>query len=208
MYIQNGVDLSEVEKFKQKPMALEKTKKRVGFIGQMISRKNIKDLLDVFDALHQKMDDLELILLGDGESREELESYTQTLSSKADIHYLGYRDDRLDYLKSFDLFAMTSTLEGIPRCLMEACAMEIPVAAYDIAGIDQLITNEQTGLLSPLGDKEHLLAAWEKILSDQDYAKQLGKNACDYVNEHYSAKRMADEYVTLFNDVLDHKEVT
>lgn len=208
VYIQNGVDLSEVEKFKQKPMALEKTKKRVGFIGQMISRKNIKDLLDVFDALHQKMDDLELILLGDGESREELETYTQTLSSKADIHYLGYRDDRLDYLKSFDLFAMTSTLEGIPRCLMEACAMETPVAAYDIAGIDQLITNEQTGLLSPLGDKEHLLAAWEKILSDQDYAKQLGKNACDYVNEHYSAKRMADEYVTLFNDVLDHKEVT
>lgn len=208
VYIQNGVDLSEVEKFKNKPLALTKAKKRIGFIGQMISRKNIIDLLDVFNELHKKMDNVELVLLGDGDSRASLEQHTQTLESKDDIHFLGYRDDRLDYLKSFDLFVMTSTLEGIPRCLMEACAMETPVAAYDIAGIDQLITHESTGLLAPLGDKAALLLAWEKILQDDDYARQLGKNACDYVNEHYSAKRMADEYVALFNQVLDNKEVS
>ena len=208
VYIQNGVDLSEVEKFKNKPLALTKAKKRIGFIGQMISRKNIIDLLDVFNELHNKMDNVELVLLGDGDSRVSLEEHTQTLESKDDIHFLGYRDDRLDYLKSFDLFVMTSTLEGIPRCLMEACAMETPVAAYDIAGIDQLITHESTGLLAPLGDKAALLLAWEKILQDDDYARQLGKNACDYVNEHYSAKRMADEYTTLFNELLDNKDVS
>ena len=208
VYIQNGVDLSEVEKFKNKPLALTKAKKRIGFIGQMISRKNIIDLLDVFNELHNKMDNVELVLLGDGDSRVSLEQHTQTLESKDDIHFLGYRDDRLDYLKSFDLFVMTSTLEGIPRCLMEACAMETPVAAYDIAGIDQLITHESTGLLAPLGDKAALLLAWEKILQNDDYARQLGKNACDYVNEHYSAKRMADEYTTLFNELLDNKDVS
>jgi glycosyltransferase involved in cell wall biosynthesis len=208
VYIQNGVDLSEVEKFKNKPLALTKAKKRIGFIGQMISRKNIIDLLDVFNELHKKMDNVELVLLGDGDSRVSLEQHTQTLESKDDIHFLGYRDDRLDYLKSFNLFVMTSTLEGIPRCLMEACAMETPVAAYDIAGIDQLITHESTGLLAPLGDKAALLLAWKKILQDDDYARQLGKNACDYVNEHYSAKRMADEYTTLFNELLDNKEVS
>ena len=208
VYIQNGVDLSEVEKFKNKPLALTKAKKRIGFIGQMISRKNIIDLLDVFNELHNKMDNVELVLLGDGDSRVSLEQHTQTLESKDDIHFLGYRDDRLDYLKSFALFVMTSTLEGIPRCLMEACAMETPVAAYDIAGIDQLITHESTGLLAPLGDKAALLLAWEKILQNDDYARQLGKNACDYVNEHYSAKRMADEYTTLFNELLDNKDVS
>jgi glycosyltransferase involved in cell wall biosynthesis len=208
VYIQNGVDLSEVEKFKNKPLALTKAKKRIGFIGQMISRKNIIDLLYVFNELHNKMDNVELVLLGDGDSRVSLEQHTQTLESKDDIHFLGYRDDRLDYLKSFDLFVMTSTLEGIPRCLMEACAMETPVAAYDIAGIDQLITHESTGLLAPLGDKPALLLAWEKILKNDEYARQLGKNACDYVNEHYSAKRMADEYTTLFNELLDSKDVS
>ncbi|MBF7072169.1 glycosyltransferase [Glaciecola sp. MH2013] len=207
VYIQNGVDLSEVERFKNKETAQTKTKKRVGFIGQMISRKNITDLLDVFDALHQKMENVELVLLGDGESRPSLEEHAASLSSKADIHFLGYRDDRLDYLKSFDIFAMTSTLEGIPRCLMEACAMETPVAAYDIAGIDQLISHEKTGMLSPLGDKAHLLTCWERLLTDTDYAKALGKNACDYVNEYYSAKRMADEYIALFNTLLQSSNI-
>lgn len=208
VYIQNGVDLSEVEKFKNAPSALAKTKKRVGFIGQMISRKNILDLLDIFELLHTKDNNVELILLGDGDSRAALEQHTSTLSSKDDIHFLGYRDDRLDYLKSFDLFAMTSTLEGIPRCLMEACAMETPVAAYDIAGIDQLVTHNETGMLSPMSDKLDLLACWEKLLYDDSYAKNLGKNACDYVNQHYSAKRMAEEYVTLFNEILDNKDVS
>jgi len=206
VYIQNGVDLSEVEKFKNNGIHLEKSKKRIGFIGQMISRKNIKDLLDVFAMLHQKTDNVELVLLGDGESRVALEDHAKTLPCSADIHFLGYRDDRLDYLKSFDLFAMTSTLEGIPRCLMEACAMETPVAAYNIAGIDQLITNEESGLLVELGDKNALLAAWERIISNDSFANKLGNNAHNYVNAHYSAKRMADEYIELFTTLLKHKE--
>ena len=136
--------MSEVEAVRDKPATLQKTKKRIGFIGQMISRKNIKDILDIFESLSSHRNDLELVLLGDGEDRANLEEYTATLRSKNDIEFLGYRDDRLDFLRSFDLFVMTSTLEGIPRCLMEACAMGIPVAAYDIAGIDQLIEHERT----------------------------------------------------------------
>jgi glycosyltransferase involved in cell wall biosynthesis len=206
IYIQNGVDLSEVEKFKNNGIHQKKSKKRIGFIGQMISRKNIKDILDVFQMLHQKQGNVELVLLGDGGSKIALEAHAKSLSSNPDIHFLGYRDDRLDYLKSFDLFVMTSTLEGIPRCLMEACAMGAPVAAYDIAGIDQLITNEESGLLVKLGDKNALLVAWERIIADDAFAQKLGSNACDYVNTHYSAKRMADEYIELFKTLLKNKD--
>ncbi|MFC4700137.1 glycosyltransferase [Glaciecola siphonariae] len=201
-YIQNGVDLSEVDAVRQAPPQLQKEKKRIGFIGQMISRKNIKDILNIFDQLTQNRDDIELVLLGDGDERSELEAYANTLTSAPDIHFLGYRDDRLDYLRSFDLFVMTSTLEGIPRCLMEACAMAIPVAAYNISGVDQLVHDEQTGLLAKLGDKATLMHQWQRLLDDEELAKQIGQNALSYVNEHYSAKRMADEYLALFEQLL------
>jgi len=201
-YIQNGVDLSEVEEQREKVLDKNNEIKHVGFVGQMISRKNIFDLLDIFDQLQQKHGNLKLSLLGDGEQRAELEEYAAKLSSKEHIHFLGFRDDRLELLQSFDLFAMTSTLEGIPRCLMEATAMGIPVAAYDIAGIDQLITHDDTGLLAPLGDKETLTKYWEKILFDETEATRLADNARDYVNQHYSAKRMADEYAELFNRLV------
>lgn len=201
-YIQNGVDLSEVEAIRLQPPKTHYDHKRIGFIGQMISRKNIRDILDIFNDIKTRHTNVRLYLLGDGDERAELETYAKTLDVAQDIEFLGFRDDRLELLKSFDLFVMTSTLEGIPRCLMEACAMETPVAAYNIAGIDQLITHEKTGLLAPLGDKELLTKHWETLLFKPEKAKQLGESARLYVEEHYSAQRMANEYLELFNKII------
>ena len=207
-YIQNGVDLDEVEEMRLRDEgAIERSqdKKRIGFVGQIISRKNVFDLLDIFESLSQKHDNLELILLGDGEQREALEVYAKALSSSPSIEFLGFRDDRLDWLKTFDIFVMTSTLEGVPRCLMEAMAMGIPVVAYDIAGIDQLITHEDTGLLAPLGEKEKLATHWEKILFDAEFANQLSNAAREFVYEHFSGQRMAREYTELFKGMVTTK---
>ena len=197
LYIQNGVDLSEVESAAAEPRS-NPDEKRIGFVGQMISRKNIFDLLDIFDALHSKHPETRLILLGDGDQRAELEAYAEKLPSFSHIEFLGFRDNRLELLKSFDLFVMTSTLEGIPRCLMEACAAEIPVAAYNIAGIDQLITHNQSGLLAPLGNKQQLQEYWEALLFDRELAQKLSSEAKRFVYDKYSAQRMAQEYTSLF----------
>jgi glycosyltransferase involved in cell wall biosynthesis len=200
LYIQNGVDLSEVEATST-PQRQNAEEKRIGFVGQMISRKNIFDILDIFEQLHAKHPKTRLVLLGDGDARAALETHTQSLISRNNIEFLGFRDDRLSLLKSFDLFVMTSTLEGIPRCLMEATAANIPVAAYNIPGIDQLIEHEETGLLAPLGEKSELLSYWEKLLFDGEYAAKLADNAKQFVYQHYSANRMAVEYTELFQDL-------
>jgi glycosyltransferase involved in cell wall biosynthesis len=204
VYVQNGVDLSEVEeqKIKHNPLKAIGDNKRIGFVGQMISRKNIKDILDIFESLAGKHSNITLSLLGDGESRVELEEYTKTLSHKNRIEFLGFRDDRLELLQSFDLFVMTSSLEGIPRCLMEATAMGVPVAAYDIAGIDQLIEHEKTGLLAPYGEKDLLSSYWETLLFNQEKAEKLSNAACVFVNANYAGKRMANEYTDLFQSLV------
>lgn len=202
-YIQNGVDLSEVETVRQtKTPKPEDADKIIGFVGQMISRKNITALLDTFDQLYTIRKNIKLVLLGDGEDRLFLEEYASKLDSHSAIDFLGFRQDRLEQLRDFDLFVMSSTLEGIPRCLMEACAMEIPVSAYDIAGIDQLITHRETGLLAPLHDKVQLLQDWQRLLDDTEYAATLAQNAKQFVEQHFSAQRMANEYMQLFQGLL------
>ena len=202
-YIQNGVDLSEVETQRKKDNSLKsQADKRIGFIGQMISRKNIFDILDIFDDLATEHKSVRLIFVGDGDQRAELEAYSEKLSNRSRIDFLGFRHDRLELLQSFDLFVMTSTLEGIPRCLMEACAMGVPVAAYDIPGIDQLITHKETGLLAAPGDKHTLKSYWEKLLYNQVLALRLSEKARVFVQANYSAKRMADEYMNLFKQLL------
>jgi len=205
LYVQNGVDLSEVEaqrKLPIKPDFASNGIKRIGFVGQMIKRKNIEHVLDVFESLSKQHDNLELYLLGDGESRQGLEQYTESLNSKDNIHFLGFRDDRLEWLQSFDLFVMTSLLEGIPRCVMETMAMGVPVAAYNIAGVDQLITHNETGLLADLNDKMSLEQHWETLLFNAEDSDNISNKARDFVYKHYSAQRMANEYTEIFQELV------
>jgi len=81
--------------------------------------------------------------------------------------------------------------------------MGVPSAAYSIAGIDQLIVHEKTGLLAPLGDKKKLENCWEKILKNDDYSAELSSNARHYVQDKFSGKRMALDYTELFQSMVD-----
>jgi glycosyltransferase involved in cell wall biosynthesis len=202
-YIQNGVDLTEIDRYlSDGEHHHKKAEAKIGFVGQMIPRKNLRDLLDVFDLVHKELPHTKLQLLGDGEERPELELYAKSLPSHHAIEFLGFRDDRMNYLRDFQLFVMTSRDEGIPRCLMEAMGMKIPVAAYDIRGVDQLIEHNVTGMLSQFGDTRRLSEHWIRLLSDKDHAKRLGSAAREFVQARFSAERMANEYAELFQGLL------
>jgi glycosyltransferase involved in cell wall biosynthesis len=198
-YIRNAVDLKGIE-FRGARKDASGAKK-IGFIGQMIERKNVRDLLDVFDAVAQDTTDVSLCLLGDGASRAEYEAYAAGLASADAIEFTGFVNNPLEYLKTFDLFVMSSQLEGIPRCLMESMAMGVPVAAYDIPGIDQLIEHKATGLLAPFGDKRALEACWRELLGDAALSEQIAIAAHNRINRLYSASRMAREYTELYQEI-------
>jgi len=203
-FIRNAVDLKEVEPYSVKRKRLNKLdqKLRIGYIGQMIPRKKIDHILNIYNQIWLENNNIELQLLGDGESRVEMEARASTLASADSIHFLGFRNDRLALLSEFDLFVMASSDEGIPRCLMEAIAMGVPVAAYNIAGIDQLVMHEKTGLLAEYGDQETLKKYWLKLLTDKAYATGLAEQGKAFVNERYSGQRMATEYTSLYRSVL------
>jgi glycosyltransferase involved in cell wall biosynthesis len=204
----NGVDLNEVESEREVPTPSPwpaDGEKRIGYIGQISHRKNIGDIIQAFDRLYREHKDTRLVLIGDGAQRSSLEEMSRSLPSSSQIEFLGYRSDRLRLLKHFDLFTMTSSLEGIPRCLMEAMAMGVPVAAYDIPGVDKLVIHEKTGLLSRFGDVEGLKQQWERLLFDGGISTRITQDARQYVYEHFSAKRMAEEYTSLYQELFEKR---
>ncbi|WP_404362221.1 glycosyltransferase [Marinobacter sp.] len=200
--VRNGVDLKEIDQvnasFSSTIPENEADERLIGFIGQMIPRKGIPDLIQMFDKLYSRDQTLRLELIGDGRQREELEIIAAEKDSASAIKFLGFRSDRLERLSRFNVFIMTSSLEGIPRCMMEAMALGIPVVAYDIPGVDQLIEHGETGLLAPLGDLNALVECCQKILDNPDMAKELASTARAKIDRDYSARRMAEEYESLF----------
>ncbi len=203
-YIANGVDLTEVDavresKTKENPQTLGK---KIGFIGALRQGKNVSQMLDVFNIVWQEDQALELLLVGDGIEREELELKASHLPCANAIKFLGFRTDRLTILRDLDLFVLTSLSEGIPRCLMEALGIGTAIAAYNIPGVDQLVTHEETGLLAPVGDQETLAKYWKKLLYQQEYRQGIVENGLKFVDENFSGARMAREYTLLFEELL------
>jgi glycosyltransferase involved in cell wall biosynthesis len=206
-YIRNGVDLKEVEAQRQKALADAQPRsindeKIIGFIGQMIPRKKVDHILDIFDRLARRHQNIRLELLGDGESRAALEEHANTLSSRSRIAFLGFRNDRLERLSRMDLFVMTSSDEGIPRCLMEAMGMGTPIVTYDIPGIDVLIEHNKTGLLARFGDQQTLEKLWEEALFQPDTAQRLSHAAHEFIHREFSGESMARKYADVFERLV------
>ncbi len=202
--ITNGVDLQEARAESQHvaPPLYPGPEKKIGYVGQLAYRKNLADLIQTFDLLYGDRQDIRLLLVGDGPKRLELEALAGSLASADKIAFLGYREDRLRIVKELDIFCMTSSLEGIPRCMMEAMAMKVPVAAFDIAGVRDLIDHERTGLMAEFGDREGLKQCWQRLLSDKGFAQKMAENGHRHVMQHYSAQRMADEYLRLYRQMI------
>lgn len=208
-FIRNGVDLKEIDsamaelpKSTNTSSGTKDTVFTIGFIGQMIPRKGLPELLAVFDRLYERHPNVRLKLVGDGNQRAALEQEAELLPSNKAIEFLGFRSDRLALLKSFDLFAMTSSLEGIPRCMMEAMAIGVPVAGYGIPGVDQLLKEGETGFIAPHGDRDTLLACFEAAMNDRSDAAARAQKARALIDQSYSAARMAHEYELLYSELV------
>lgn len=205
-FIRNGVDLSEIDSCSRVAKELrpwrENSEFIVGYIGQLISRKGLDLLLNALAGI--KDIKWRLALVGEGPEMVFLEVLARQLGIADRVRFFGFREDRLAFLRGFDVFVLPSRLEGIPRCLMEAMAAQIPIVASDIPGCNDLIVDNQTGLLHPPEDGEALAQSLKRIAVDPNFANGLTRNARESVMEKYSAARMAREYNDLyFNLVKD-----
>lgn len=195
--ISNALDLAEIQ---EEPVPARRPDGSivVGYIGQLLRRKNLECLLTAFARLARARSELSLTVVGEGSLAAELRRLASALGLDGRVRFTGYRADRLAVLKTFDLLVLPSWREGIPRCLMEAMAARVPVVASDIPGIRELIEDGRTGLLFPPDDPDRLARAIATVLDRKDLRQTLIEQAHVHVAHHFSASRMAEAYADLY----------
>ena len=202
--IGNGVDISDIDSIKEPAPELVKLKKEgffiIGYIGQLIPRKGLDVLLDA--ASNLCFDNWRLAIVGEGESRAPLEKQAKTLGIDDRVFFYGFRDDRVAFLRGFNLFVLPSRLEGVPRCLMEAMAAGLSVIASDIPGCRDLVVHGQSGLLFPGDDAKELAEMIEAVASDKIPSVRHARMGRELVNSRFSAERMAEEYTSLYTSLI------
>ena len=123
----------------------------IGHVGRFCNQKNHKFLIDIFNN-YLKTNNGYLMLVGEGELREEIEEYVDSLGIKNHIIFAGTTSEVYKYYSAFDLFVLPSLHEGLPVVAIEAQATGLPVIMADTITQEAKITTNVSYL--PLSDMD------------------------------------------------------
>lgn len=156
----------------------EQRKKIVVGVGRLDKQKNFKLLIESFAEFQNLYPEYKLIIYGEGKERSELEYLANKLLKKNSYFFPGRQSDVLEKIKSASMFILSSDYEGMPNVLLEAMCMGMPVISTDCpsGGPREVIENNVNGILIPVNDRKALVDSMIKLTND-DFAKELGKNA-------------------------------
>jgi glycosyltransferase involved in cell wall biosynthesis len=170
----------------------------VGTVGYLREQKGHTYLLDAAEQIERRRGDVDWLIVGDGELREDLEAETRARGLTDRVHVLGNRDDVADLLPAFDVFALPSNFEGMCFAVAEALAVEVPVVATDVGGVGQSVVHEETGLLVQPRDPDALAVSIERLLDDRAAAVRLARAGRVRVERLYALPRMVEATERLY----------
>ncbi len=183
-------------------LGLPEGSRLVATVGRLALRKNLKDAIWAADLLKVIRDDVHLLIIGDGPHSARLHKFRDQVEIPDKVHFLGTRGDVADLLPHLDAFWSASSREGHSPAILEAMSVGVPVVATDIPGNRELITNDSTGYLVPVGDRASIARTTNRILDDTDLAERIGVAARQRVEDHFPAEKMLEAYARLYGELL------
>jgi len=151
---------------------------RILFVGRLHPVKGTRYLLGAMSIVHRDMPRTKLVLVGDGEERELLESLTDSLGLRECVEFAGrVPHDRVqDYMNQAEVFVLPSLSEGFPVTILEAMACGLPVVATRVGGIPDIIEDGTNGYLVDAMHQEQIAEALLKLLQGEQLRKEMSDN--------------------------------
>jgi glycosyltransferase involved in cell wall biosynthesis len=190
--IPNYFDINQIVKLSKEDtdlsvLSLKKENQLILYSGRFAKQKNLLPLFKIFKNLQDSSPKVKLLLLGDGELKQELYNECKRLNlsyfnnenpfnENYDVYFLGYKSNPFPYIRACDIFIMTSKWEGFPMALCEAMAIGTCVVASDcptgprqiLWGSHNEFKTTNTGVLLPIptADNKENLSLWATKLNE------------------------------------------
>lgn len=190
----NGIDL---DKCIRKTDFSKKDVFTVINVARFSLQKNHIRLLEAFSAFSSRVPEARLVLVGDGELREEIESKIRQLSLDEKAVLAGLQSNVFPFLANADVFTLSSDYEGMPMTLIEAMGTALPIVSTNVGGISDMLENGKEALLTDT-TPEALCDAYYAVYSDDALREKLAAGA--YIrSKDFSSETMAREYLKIYS---------
>jgi glycosyltransferase involved in cell wall biosynthesis len=147
--------------------------------------------------------DAHLLIVGDGPWMGNLRELVGGLGLADRVHFAGYQARPERYYQAMNVFALTSSSEGMPLAVLEAWAAGVPVVATRVGGLPELIDDGRTGVLVGFGETDALARVFCHLISDRELSRRLGDAGREEVEGRFSLTQMADEYQRHYIELLE-----
>lgn len=177
-------------------------KKILVHIGSMTQEKNHLGLLRIFESICDSLDQAVLIMVGDGHLRDQIQLNVQSMRHGANVHWIGIRQDIYDWLGGADILLLPSTIEGLPGVVLEAMINRVPVVAYKVGALEEVIDSGTNGLLIECGDEKSFASMTIQLLGDEHRRNEMGDLAFSKVYGRYVLNGIVEEFERLYGSML------
>jgi glycosyltransferase involved in cell wall biosynthesis len=197
-----GIDLEQYDPSRLDPAELHRMRRQlglaegalvVGYVGRLVRGKGLPELMVAFRQLADSVPEARLLVVGPYDATE-LDSITPDVAGEYGIAektiFTGTRTDTVDLYGLMDIFVLPSHWEGLPRSVMEAQAMGLPVITTDARGCRESILDGETGLIVPARDANALAEALLKLAHDDPLRHSMGQAARRFAAERYDQQSM------------------
>lgn len=215
IHLSNGVDIWS--KFNREVVEAPNLRKEIGitkedivftFIGRLVREKGVFELLHAFNRLQKENSDVKLLLIGgllDSERDQESFAELQSLLASPGVLHLGFRNDTPELLSISDAFVLPSHREGLPRSIIEAMGMNLPIIASNIRGCREEVFPNQNGFLFEKENVEELYTSMKMLADDEDMRRSFSIESRKIAEELFDEQKVLSKQIELFDTLT--KEV-
>ena len=171
-------------------------------VARFSPEKNLGLLVDAFDRISARHEDVRLLICGDGLQFEEIRQKIENMDKGNRITLFGAVPDVGPYLSQADCFVLSSIYEGNPISILEAMNYKLPIVAPVIGGIPDIVTDGKEGLLYKVSDEDALVDAMERAVSDPKAMALMGEAGFNKV-QRFSIAETAKQYLGLYHKVAN-----
>lgn len=203
LVIYDGIDLQRFNHAPthtlQKQYKLTEQSIVIANIAALEPEKDVLTFINAAEIMLKKTEQpLQFFIVGDGSQKKSLEQEVANRNLQGKILFTGFIADIATILPDIDILLVTSLKEGLCSIALEAFAAGKPVVASNIAGINEIVLSNQTGLTATVGNAESFAEQTTQLIQNIDLKKRLSSQAYDFAKAQHSIEKITQQTIDAY----------